>query len=160
MRSASVKDAEVISSEAPLRGVRLPPLRFLIPSAIIVVAAGFLIWSATRAAAVYYLTLDEVVVQGQAISGKSIRVQGTVKDGSIERAEGATGIKFTLTDNVREIPVVYERTPPDLLGYSTEQRYQDVVVEGTVDETGVLRARNLLVKHGPEFEPVESLEQQ
>lgn len=155
-----MKDADFISAETPLRSFRLPPLRFLVPAAVIVAAAGFLIWSATRAAAVYYLTLDEVAAQGQAISGKSIRVQGTVKDGSIERVEGETGIKFTLTDNLREIPVVYERTPPDLLGYSTEQRYQDVVVEGTVDETGVLRARNLLVKHGPEFEPVESLEQQ
>ena len=155
-----MKDAELISSEAPLHRFRLPQLRFLIPSAVIVLAAGFLIWSATRAAAVYYLTLDEVLVQGQSISGKAIRVQGTVKNGSIERAEGAPGIKFTLTDNVREIPVVYERTPPDLLGYSTEQRYQDVVVEGRVDGAGVLQARNLLVKHGPEFEPVESLEAQ
>ncbi len=152
------RDEYLMSSAAALRGFRLPPLRFLIPSAVIFLAAGFLIWSATRAAAVYYLTLDEVLIEGQAISGKAIRVQGTVKDGSIERTDGNMGIKFVLTDDVREIPVVYEQTPPDLLGYSTEDRYQDVVVEGSIDETGVFRARNLLVKHGPEFLPIDSLE--
>ena len=147
-----------MSSTAVFRGFRLPPLRFLIPAAVIFVAAGFLIWSATRAAAVYYFTLDEVLIEGQAITGKAIRVQGTVKDGSIVRIDGNAGINFVLTDDVREIPVVYDQTPPDLLGYSTDDRYQDVVVEGSIDETGVFRARNLLVKHGPEFVPVDSLE--
>ena len=146
-----------MSSAAALRGFRVPRLRFLIPSAVIVLAAGFLVWTATRAAAVYYLTLDEVLIEGQAISGKVIRVQGTVKDGSIERVDGNAGIKFVLTDDVRQIPVVYDQTPPDLLGYSTENRYQDVVIEGSIDENGVLRARNLLVKHGPEFIPVDAL---
>ena len=136
---------------------RLPPLRFLIPSVIIIMAAGFLTWSATRAAAVYYLTLEEVLVQGEAISGKAIRVQGTVKTGSMIRTGGNPGISFVLTDDHREILVVYKQTPPDLLGYSTENRYQDVVVEGVIDEAGVFVARNLLVKHGPEFLPVDSL---
>ncbi len=146
-----------MSSEAVLRKLRLPPIRFLIPSAVILIAAGYLVWSATRAAAVYYLTVDEVLIEGPAIAGKAIRVQGAVKDGTLVQDVPGPGISFVLTDNGLDIPVTYAGTPPDLLGYSTEDRYQDVVVEGAIDATGVLRARNLLVKHGPEFRPVESL---
>ena len=91
------------------------------------------------------------------MKGRSIRVQGTVADGSIEQDASRLWINFDLTDGVNLIPVVYESTPPDLLGYSTEDRYQDVIVEGRLDSGGVLQARNLLVQHGSDFESVDSL---
>lgn len=147
-----------MTSSAPgARGLRVPPAKFLIAAAVLIVATGYLIWSATQAAAVYYFTIEEVSAQGEAVLGKAIRVQGRVQEGSIEQDATRLWIRFRLTDGTRSIPVVYDRTPPDLLGYSNEDKYQDVVVEGRLQADGTLDARNLLVKHGPEFEPVEKL---
>ncbi len=131
--------------------------RLLIIGAVILVSVVYLIWAATQAASVYYFTVSEVLSDRAAVEGRSIRVQGTVADGSIEQDASRLWINFDLTDGVNLIPVVYESTPPDLLGYSTEDRYQDVIVEGRLDSGGVLQARNLLVQHGSDFESVDSL---
>ena len=139
------------------RRFRAPPAKFLIAGFLILAATAYLAWSATRAAAVYYLTLDELLSEPASAAGKAVRVQGTVEDGTIEQDESRLWIRFRLTDGRLSAPVVYNSTPPDLLGYSTEDRYQEVIVEGTLDSDGVLQARNLLVKHGPEFKAVEKL---
>ena len=136
------------------RGV---PLRFLVFGSIIVVAVVYLIWSATQSAAVYYFTVSEVLSDPTGVQGRGIRIQGRVADGSIEQDATRLWIHFDLTDVIGSIPVEYEHTPPDLLGYSTEDRYQDVIVEGRLDTLGVMQARNLLVQHGADFQPVESL---
>ena len=39
--------------------------------------------------------------------------------------------------------------------YSSEDRYQDVIVEGSLDAAGILQARQLLVQHGADFESVD-----
>lgn len=141
--------------ESPVRRGISP--RLLVIGVVMLIAIVYLIWSATRAASVYYYTVGEVLGTPEATEGRSIRVQGTVADGSIEQDETRLWINFDLTDGVGRIPVVYESTPPDLLGYSTEDRYQDVIVEGRLDADGILQARHLLVQHGADFEPVDSL---
>ncbi len=131
--------------------------RLLVIGAVILVAVAYLIWAATQSALVYYFTVGEVLGDPAGVEDRSIRVQGTVADGSIEQDATRLWINFDLTDGVDVIPVVYEGTPPDLLGYSTEDRYQDVIVEGRLDTDGILQARNLLVQHGSDFETVDSL---
>ncbi|MDP6349655.1 MAG: cytochrome c maturation protein CcmE [Chloroflexota bacterium] len=138
---------------APRRGVSR---RLLVLGLVMVVAVAYLIYAATQDASVYYYTVGEVLGDSSAVEGRSIRVQGTVADGSILQDETRLWINFDLTDGVQRIPVVYESTPPDLLGYSTEDRYQDVIVEGSLDAEGILQARHLLVQHGADFESVDS----
>ena len=135
---------------------RISP-RLLVIGAVILIAVAYLIWAATQSASVYYFTVGEVLGDPAGVVGRSIRVQGTVADGSIQQDATRLWINFDLTDGVDVIPVVYESTPPDLLGYSTENRYQDVIVEGHLDANGILQARNLLVQHGSDFETVDSL---
>ncbi len=135
---------------------RISP-RLLVIGAVILIAVAYLIWAATQSASVYYFTVGEVLGDPAGVEGRSIRVQGTVADGSIQQDATRLWINFDLTDGVDVIPVVYESTPPDLLGYSTEDRYQDVIVEGRLDANGILQARNLLVQHGSDFETVDSL---
>ena len=135
---------------------RISP-RLLVIGAVILIAVAYLIWAATQSASVYYFTVGEVLGDPAGVEGRSIRVQGTVADGSIQQDATRLWINFDLTDGVDVIPVVYESTPPDLLGYSTEDRYQDVIVEGHLDANGILQARNLLVQHGSDFETVDSL---
>ncbi len=136
----------------PRRGVSR---RLLVLGLVMVVAIAFMIWFTVQGAAVYYETVGEVLANPEAFEGRPIRVQGTFADGSILQDETRLWINFELTDGVQRIPVVYESTPPDLLGYSTEDRYQDVIVEGSLDAAGILQARQLLVQHGADFESVD-----
>lgn len=143
--------------EKETQATRGIPLRFLVFGSIIVVAVVYLVWSATQSAAVYYFTVSEVLSDPASVQGRGIRIQGRVADGSIEQDSTRLWIHFDLTDGIESIRVEYEHTPPDLLGYSTEERYQDVIVEGRLDRVGVMQARNLLVQHGADFQTVDSL---
>ena len=133
---------------------RLPAkLRLLV--AALTAAVGFLIWTGTQGATVYYHTVGEVRAMGSDAFYRLIRVNGIVADGSIATSTDSNLISFDLQDDSGRLPVEYRGTPPDLFGYSTEDRYQEVIVEGQLEPSGAFRARSLIVKHGPEFEPRE-----
>lgn len=118
-------------------------------------AVLYLIYTATATSAVYYVTVGELLEQGDRAAGRPIRVSGWVLDGSIEKQD-ATRLDFVLTDGGRRIPVTYRGMVPDLFGYSKDDLYQEVVVEGRYVGDGVVTASNLIVKHGPEFRPAEN----
>ncbi len=146
-----------MQSSAPLAPARrkiTPTLAVAI--AFIIVAVVYLAYSAAQSAAVYYLTIEELADQSAELAGRAVRVQGRIADGSIRQDETRLWIDFELTDGARSFPVSYRGTPPDLLGYSDEQKYQEVVVEGRW-QNDHLEASNLLVQHGPEFTAVDEL---
>lgn len=146
-----------MQSSAPLTPARrkiTPTLAIAI--ACIVLAVAYLAYSAAQSAAVYYLTVDELVGQTDELAGRAVRVQGRIADGSIRQDDTRLWIEFELTDGTEGFPVSYQGTPPDLLGYSDDQKYQEVVVEGHWQD-GRLEASNLLVQHGPEFKAVDEL---
>ncbi len=137
----------------PIRN-RLLSGKFLFVGGALAAALGFLIWTATQGAAVYYHTVSELHAKGDEIEGRLVRVNGIVVDGSIE--ESADGIiRFEIEDATGALPVEFRGSPPDLFGYAEEDKYSDVIAEGRLLGTGVFEARNLIVKHGPEFEPRE-----
>lgn len=131
------------------------PTKLLLLAAALVAAVGFLVWTGTQGATVYYHTVGEVRDMGSDAYYRLIRVNGIVADGSIQSASGSNLISFDLQDDSGRLPVEYRGTPPDLFGYSSEDRYQEVIVEGQLEPNGAFRARSLIVKHGPEFEPRE-----
>ena len=118
-------------------------------------ALGFLIWTATQGAAVYYHTVSELHAKRSEIEGRLVRVNGVVVDGSIQEASADGIIRFEIEDATGVLPVEFRGSPPDLFGYAEEDKYSDVIAEGRLLGTGVFQARNLIVKHGPEFEPRE-----
>ncbi len=134
---------------------RLISGKLLLLGGTLLVALGFLIWTATQGAAVYYYTVDELQAMGPEAYDRLIRVNGEVVDGSIEVVEDGQVILFQIHDASGALPVRFRGSPPDLFGYSTEDRYQDVVIEGQWRTTGIFEARTLIVKHGPQFEPRE-----
>lgn len=137
----------------PIRN-RLLSGKLLFVGGALAAALGFLIWTATQGAAVYYQTVSELHAKGDEIKGRLVRVNGIVVDGSIE--ESADGIiRFEIEDATGVLPVEFRGSPPDLFGYAEEDKYSDVIAEGRLLGTGVFEARNLIVKHGPEFEPRE-----
>jgi len=131
------------------------PTKLLLLAAALIAAVGFLVWTGTQGATVYYHTVREVRDMGSEAYYRLIRVNGIVADGSIQSASGSNLISFDLQDDSGRLPVEYRGTPPDLFGYSSEDRYQEVIVEGQLEPNGAFRARSLIVKHGPEFEPRE-----
>ena len=132
-----------------------PSGKLVLLAAAFAAAVGFLIWTGTQGAAVYYHTAGEVREMGSEAYYRLIRVNGIVAEGSIVTLTDSNLISFDLQDDSGRLPVEYRGTPPDLFGYSTDDRYQEVIVEGQLEPNGVFRARTLIVKHGPEFEPRE-----
>ncbi len=131
------------------------PTKLLLLAAALAAAVGFLIWTGTQGATVYYHTVGEVRAMDSEAYYRLIRVNGIVADGSIQTSGDGNVISFDLQDDSGRLPVEYRGTPPDLFGYSAEDRYQEVIVEGQLEPSGAFRARSLIVKHGPEFEPRE-----
>ncbi len=129
--------------------------KLLLLAAALAAAVGFLIWTGTQGATVYYHTVGEVRAMDSEAYYRLIRVNGIVADGSIQTSSDGNVISFDLQDDSGRLPVEYRGTPPDLFGYSAEDRYQEVIVEGQLEPSGAFRARSLIVKHGPEFEPRE-----
>ena len=142
------------ATTAPSDRPRLPA-RLLLLAAALAAAVGFLIWTGTQGATVYYHTVGEVREMGSDAYYRLIRVNGIVADDSIATSTDSNLISFDLQDDSGRLPIEYRGTPPDLFGYSTEDRYQEVIVEGQLEPNGAFRARTLIVKHGPEFEPRE-----
>lgn len=79
-------------------------------------------------------------------SGARFRLGGLVEDGSVVR-EGSI-LRFTVTDTIKTIPVVFDGIPPDLF-----REGQGVVAEGRFGPDGVFRADSVLAKHDENYVP-------
>lgn len=123
---------------------RLIPLKFLVAGAVVLLAIGYLIFTAMGQASVYYLTVSELRAQGAA-DGRPIRVSGDVVPGSIVR-DGAT-LRFQIADEGGGLPVVYQGIVPDIFADNVQ-----VVVEGRAGADGEFRANTLLAKCPSKFE--------
>ncbi|RMD70436.1 MAG: cytochrome c maturation protein CcmE [Gammaproteobacteria bacterium] len=90
------------------------------------------------------------VAQGEAPLGRMVRIGGLVKAGSVQR-EGMT-VRFVVTDNAHEIPVVYTGILPDLF-----REGQGIIAHGRL-ENGVFMATEVLAKHDENYMPPEVAE--
>jgi cytochrome c-type biogenesis protein CcmE len=96
---------------------------------------------------VYYLTVGEFLDYEGNVPTQGFRVDGKVVKGSVVRASEGPGVTFAITDGSRSMPIAYARELPD-----TFKEGGEVVVEGTIDESGVFRARTLLAKCPSKYE--------
>ncbi len=106
---------------------------------------------------VYFYTPQEALAKKSELIGTLVRVGAMVKPGSLRnQPDGKIGVLFTATDFAgSEIEVSYTHTPPDMF-----RENQGVVVEGRLDEQGLLIAQNLFVKHSEEYRAPDSLPSQ
>jgi cytochrome c-type biogenesis protein CcmE len=93
------------------------------------------------------------VAAGMAPVGQPIRVGGMVLDGSVERSDETLEVRFVVTDYQANVPVVFEGILPDLFDEG-----QGAVAAGRLDESGVLRATEVLAKHDENYMPPEVAE--
>jgi len=115
-------------------------MRFVIPSAVIVVVLGFLLVNLS-ASLVYYNTPAEVQVREA--SDERLRLGGRVEPGSVE--PGDESVTFLAQDCDTSIVVHHEGVPPQLF-----QEGIGVVLEGVW--TGeAFESDTMLVKHDEQY---------
>ena len=97
---------------------------------------------------VYYVTPSEVLADAKS-AGKSFRLGGMVKQGSVQRAEGSLQVRFVATDFEHDMPVTYTGVLPDLF-----REGQGVIARGKIVD-GTFVAEEVLAKHDEKYMPPE-----
>ncbi len=95
----------------------------------------------------YYLTVDECLADGAALRGDRIRVSGKVAPNSLRIAPDRREIRFRLQGTDGQMEVICSGPPPDNLAEQME-----VVVEGRLDESGLLRGDKVLTRCASKYE--------
>ncbi|MDZ7262551.1 MAG: cytochrome c maturation protein CcmE [candidate division KSB1 bacterium] len=121
--------------------------KFIVGSLAILVIVGYLILSGMRETTVYFLTVSELLAEGQSIYNTGVRVNGKVVAGSVKWNANTLELNFQLTDGKTSIPVVHRGVAPDLF-----QEGREVVVEGKWGSDQIFRATHLLTKCPSKYE--------
>ncbi len=131
-------------------------IKIIIAAAVVAVAIGGLVVTATETGVTYYHTPSEFLPAAAEYAGQIVRINGKVVAGSVtddtKQKGGVPTVRFVLGDSAGvTIPVVYTGTEiPDAFGDDA-----DVVVEGEVSSQGEMEARKLLVKCPAKYEAAE-----
>jgi cytochrome c-type biogenesis protein CcmE len=96
----------------------------------------------------YFISPSELLAESNS-HGKSFRLGGKVKQGSVQRADGNLRVNFTVTDFRQDIPVTYDKILPDLF-----RERQVAIVRGRFSG-GVFRAEEVLASHDERYMPPE-----
>jgi len=86
------------------------------------------------------------IAMGEVSSGQRIRVGGMVKEGSVQSQGDSLEVRFMATDYTNDVPIHYVGILPDLF-----REGQGIVVEGSVDGSGIFQASRVLAKHDENY---------
>ncbi len=140
--------------------------KFIIGGVLILAAVIYLIFSATKANAEYFMTVDELRAKGPSMVGQDLRVSGAVVGDTIQYNANT----LTLTFDVAQVPgdqkevdaegglaavlhaavidpnrarlkIIYNGPQPDLLKNEAQ-----AIMTGHLDSEGVFHADDLLLK--------------
>lgn len=111
--------------------------KFIIGAAVVVLALAYLITVGIQSSAMYYLTVEELLVKEKATVGQRVRLGGTVAPESVQMVPGSTTLRFQVTDGQRSIPVTYAGIVPDAF-----RPGGDVIVEGALTPDGTSTRRS------------------
>ena len=117
--------------------------------ASVAVAAG-LVLNAFQSNLVFFFSPSQVVAK-EAPNGRTFRLGGLVKEGSVKR--NGTEVEFAVTDTAKTITVRYTGILPDLF-----KEGKGVVAQGQLQGDGVFAAREVLAKHDENYMPPEAAE--
>ena len=117
--------------------------------AILAVAAT-LVLNAFRSNLVFFFSPTQVAA-GEAPQGRSFRIGGMVKEGSLQRQADGVTMLFVVTDTEKEMTVAYKGILPDLF-----REGKGVVAQGRLGDDGVFTASEVLAKHDENYMPPEA----
>lgn len=146
--------------------------KFIIGGVMILAAVAYLIFSATSASAERFMTVDEMLAEGPAIVGDSLRITGAVVGDTIQYDPNTLTLTFEIAhapadfqeieeqgglaevlhqaviDPTRQrVKVIYVGVKPDLLRGEAQ-----AIMTGTLDADGVFHATELLLKCPTRYE--------
>jgi cytochrome c-type biogenesis protein CcmE len=125
---------------------------------LVLVAAGLLalggaaglILNAFQSNLVFFFSPSQVAAR-EAPQGRSFRIGGLVRPGSLQRQADGVSVRFIVTDTAHDIPVLYTGILPDLF-----KEGKGVVAQGQLGSDGVFRANEVLAKHDANYMPPEA----
>lgn len=130
-------------------------LRFVVGVGVVISAIAYLIITAVRNTAEYYLTVSEVKARKVELSGQMLRVAGRVVPGTIEWEPSSLTLKFAITQppaadqpgitvTAAHSPETFEvvsrgQPKPDMFAPG-----RDVIVEGRLTQDSTIKASQVL----------------
>ena len=114
--------------------------------------ASILVLNAFQSNLVFFFSPSQVIAK-EAPIGKSFRIGGLVEEGSVEREDHSTTVRFAVTDTIQAIPVVYTGILPDLF-----REGKGIVAQGKISANGIFEADEVLAKHDENYMPPEAAE--
>jgi cytochrome c-type biogenesis protein CcmE len=133
-------------------------LRFVIGVSLVVAAISYLIVTAVRNTAEYYLTVNEAKARQVELLGQTLRVAGRVVPGTIQWDPSSLMLKFAITEpppgdgqpavtkvaTTAPVPVTLVivsrgQPKPDMFAAG-----RDVIIEGTLQRHNTIQARQVL----------------
>lgn len=86
------------------------------------------------------------IAAGEAPQDVRIRAGGMVEEGTVKRSSESLEVSFNITDRQSSVTVIYDGILPDLF-----KEGQGIVALGRLDQTGALRADEVLAKHDENY---------
>jgi len=134
-------------------------LTLAIGIAVVLVVFGYFAFGGLGRSLVYFWTPTELLAEGSAAYGTSVRLGGMVVPGSVSWDAEARELKFQLADDSGVIQVESAGVPPQMFLEAAERTEPiGAVVEGTLGRNGVFQATNLMVRHSEEYRAPQHVE--
>lgn len=119
---------------------------------VVLIVFGYFAFGGLGSSLVYFWTPTELLAEGDAAYGTSVRLGGMVEPGSVSWDAETQELKFRLVDEGGIIEVESSGVPPQMFLEAAErQEAIGAVVEGSLTRSGVFRATNLMVRHSEEY---------
>jgi len=125
---------------------------------LLVMGGGMLtlVLTSFKSSAVYSKGVDELLAQTDRLAGRSVRVEGVLVKGSLQRRDDPCEYRFLLEKNGAKVPVEYPQcSVPDTF---RDLSYTDVMVtaEGRLGENGHFEATQIMAKCPSKYEGRDS----
>lgn len=147
-------------------------IKFLIGGLLFLIAVIFMVISASKATAEFFMTVRELQESEKDLRGQNLRVSGAVLGDSIsydsstgllhftiahipgdeDEIDALGGLSLALHQAVSDpktprLPVRYQGSPPDMLRHEAQ-----AILTGTLNDKGIFEAEELLLKCPSKYE--------
>jgi cytochrome c-type biogenesis protein CcmE len=138
-------ETESVTANQARRPFSSKKLGLVIVGIVVALVAAYLVLSAARGSAAYYMTIEEVKALGA--SERTVRVTGNVVGDSIVWEPRELRLQFEIAEDVERLSAVYHGSRPDMFRDGAQ-----VVLEGRYSPQGIFEARTMLLKCPSKYE--------
>jgi cytochrome c-type biogenesis protein CcmE len=124
-----------------------PGKKLLVGGLVVAGVTAYMAYVGASSSWKYYLTTDECVAGGDKLVGQRMRVSGRVAPKTLQVATDRRQAQFTLAGTSGQLSAICAGTLPDNLAEE-----MDVVVEGRLEQDGVLRGDKILTKCASKYD--------